>query len=218
MSVPVAVGVLALQGGAAEHLKMLSSLEDSDLDPYLVYSRDDLGACDALILPGGESTALRRLLAERDLITVMRKRISEGMPVWGTCAGLILLASRVTAANGSREEAIIPSINITAERNSYGSQLESFIAHLPIGDLPGEAFEGVFIRAPRITGVGPSVSVTAVHNGSPVACSEGNVFVTTFHPELTDDSRIHRMFVFRVKMWVGSTSSVKMNSLSCLKK
>ncbi|MCX7656142.1 MAG: pyridoxal 5'-phosphate synthase glutaminase subunit PdxT [Treponemataceae bacterium] len=187
------VGILALQGGVAEHAEMLRSLPGVSV--RLVRVASDLEGVDALILPGGESTAVGHILATDPRGTALREavleRIAHGFPVWGTCMGAILLAGKIR--NDHRRHLAVMDIEVT--RNAYGSQLESFRTMEPVQVLEGGPFPMVFIRAPVISQVGPAVEVLATHRGHVVACRQGNLLATTFHPELTNDSRFHRYFV-----------------------
>ncbi|WP_304242740.1 pyridoxal 5'-phosphate synthase glutaminase subunit PdxT [Gracilinema caldarium] len=187
------IGVLALQGGVAEHADMLKRIPD--VEPVLVKTAEELEATDALIIPGGESTAVGTILthdsrgqALRDLLV---SRIRQGFPVWGTCMGAILLARNI--CNDHRRHLAVMDIEV--HRNAYGSQLDSFTVSEPILGLDGGPFPMVFIRAPVISEVGPGVQVLARHKGQIVACRQDNLLASTFHPELTEDDRFHRYFV-----------------------
>jgi 5'-phosphate synthase pdxT subunit len=187
------IGVLALQGGVAEHADMLKRIPD--VEPVLVRTAEELDATDALIIPGGESTAVGTILthdsrgqALRDLLV---SRIKQGFPVWGTCMGAILLARNIR--NDHRRHLAVMDIEV--HRNAYGSQLDSFTVSEPISGLEGGPFPMVFIRAPVISEVGPGVQVLARHKGQIVACRQENLLASTFHPELTEDDRFHRYFV-----------------------
>ena len=183
------IGVLALQGDFLEHSMMLRHL---GVEPVEVRLPRDLAAADALILPGGESTTMVRLLDLHDLREPLQRRVREGMPVWGTCAGMILMAKSLIE---DRPEPL-GLMDITVTRNAYGRQLESFETDLDIpalGDPPLHAF---FIRAPGFVDLGPDVEVLArLSDGSPVAAREGSKLATAFHPELTNDFRFHAYFV-----------------------
>ncbi len=183
------IGVLALQGDFLEHSMMLRHL---GVDPVEVRLPRDLDAVDALILPGGESTAMVRLFDLHDLREPIQRRVREGMPVWGTCAGMILMAKSLVE---DRPEPL-GLMDITVTRNAYGRQLESFETDLDIpvlGDPPVHTF---FIRAPGFVDMGPDVEVLArLADGTPVAAREGSRVATAFHPELTNDFRFHAYFV-----------------------
>lgn len=179
------IGVLALQGSVSEHLKMIRSV-NKKIDAIPVKTIDELATVDGLIIPGGESTTLRRLLDDFNLYTPIRERIVAGMPVWGTCAGLILLANRI-----ENEPAYFSVLDVDVKRNGYGRQIDSFVGE---GDFDGMYINMIFIRAPHITRVGEGVTVLAEHDGKPVAVRSGNVFATVFHPEMTRDNRVHKYF------------------------
>lgn len=188
MSASLTIGVLALQGSFAEHLQALSTIEGIVALP--LKRRDQLDAVDAIILPGGESSAIGRLLRDFDLLDRMRQRIVEGLPVWGTCAGMILLA-RDLDNDGRRYLGVM---DIGVRRNAYGGQLNSFEAQAIIPELGQEHFPLVFIRAPVLTRLGPAVRTLASIDGTPVGCIEGSMVATSFHPEMTGDTRFHRWF------------------------
>lgn len=179
------VGVLALQGSVAEHLKMIKSV-NKKIGAIPVRTIDELATVDGLIIPGGESTTLRRLLDEFNLFTPIKERIVAGMPVWGTCAGLIMLANRVEG-----ETPYFSVLDVDVKRNAYGRQIDSFVTE---GDFDGMYIGMVFIRAPMITRTGENVRVLAEHNGNPVAVRQDNILATAFHPEMTRDSRVHKYF------------------------
>lgn len=180
------IGVLALQGSVKEHIKMVSSV-NKKIGVVLVRTVDELASVDGLIIPGGESTTLRRLMDTFGLTTPVRERILAGMPVWGTCAGLILLAAKVEG-----ETPALNVLDIDVKRNAYGRQIDSFVAD---GDFAGMYMPMVFIRAPKITRVGEGVEVLAEHDGVPVAVKQGNILATAFHPEMTRDNRVHKYFI-----------------------
>lgn len=180
------VGVLALQGSVAEHLKLLSSV-NKKINAVPVKTIDELAAVDGLIIPGGESTTLRRLMDTFNLYTPVKERIVAGMPVWGTCAGLILLSNQVEG-----ERPYFGLLDVDVKRNAYGRQIDSFVAE---GDFDGMYVGMVFIRAPKITRVGDGVQVLAEVNGEPVAVRQNHVLATAFHPEMMPrDNRIHKYF------------------------
>ncbi len=181
------VGVLALQGSVAEHMKMITSV-NKKIDVTPVRTIDELSTVDGLIIPGGESTTLRILLDEFDLYTPVKARIEVGMPVWGTCAGLILLADSV-----ENEKPYFGLLDVSVKRNAYGRQIDSFVAE---GDFAGMYIGMVFIRAPKITRVGGDVEVLAEHDGTPVAVRQKNILATSFHPEMMPrDNRVHKYFI-----------------------
>jgi 5'-phosphate synthase pdxT subunit len=184
------IGVLSLQGGFARHLEMIRSCGHRGIP---VRSEEDLADSDALILPGGESTTIAMLIERRELTEPIRGFIAAGKPVFGTCAGMILLAGKVDGRN----ELHFSALDISIQRNSYGSQVDSFEAELDIGagDETISSFPGVFIRAPRIVETGASVKVLCRFDGDPVLVSSPTILAASFHPELTADPRIHRYFI-----------------------
>ncbi len=184
------IGILALQGGAAEHERALRKCSN-DISTVLIRKTSDLHALDGMILPGGESTVQRRLLLRTGMTAPLQQVVREGLPVWGTCAGLILLAGRIS----SGETPVLGTMDIVVERNRYGSQLHSFREYVRVEGLPGEAFPAVFIRAPGIRSWGSSVEILARSAGVPVALRQKHMLATAFHPELTDDLRMHRLFI-----------------------
>lgn len=186
------VGVLALQGDTREHL---AALRDAGADSVSVRRREELDAVDALVIPGGESTTMSHLLRELDLLEPLRDRLADGFPAYGACAGMILLASEILDAGvGGREAVPLRGIDMTVRRNAFGRQVDSFE-----GDVEFSGFDkpvrGVFIRAPWVERVGDGVQVLARAAGHAVAVREGRVLATAFHPEMTGDRRIHRLFV-----------------------
>lgn len=184
------VGVLALQGAFREHLLMLGSL---GVDTLKVTKSEHLAGLDALILPGGESTAMVRIAAGTDLFARLRERMSGGLPVFGTCAGLILLADRLSDDSlGGYDR--LGGLDVTVARNAYGRQRESFTAPLAVRGLD-EPVEGTFIRAPQILEIGPDTEVLARHDDVPVLVRQGSVWGASFHPELGTDLRIHAEFL-----------------------
>ena len=186
------VGVLALQGDVIEHVKMLQRL---GVEAVEVRTPEDLARVDALIIPGGESTTIGKLAVTYGLDKAIPARVREGMPVYGTCAGMIALAKR---ANGG-EPPLLRLMNITVHRNAYGRQVDSFETDLEIPALGGPPLHAVFIRAPTIESAGPDVEVLASLGGKPVLARQGNMLVSAFHPELTSDDRVHRYFVEMLK-------------------
>lgn len=184
------IGILALQGAFVEHEKVLGklgveSVELRNLEDFQQY-RSSLSG---LILPGGESTTMGKLLRDQDMLLPIREAIQSGLPVFGTCAGLILLAKQIT----SQEESHLATMDIVVERNAYGRQLGSFYTEADckgVGKIPM-----TFIRGPIISSVGEDVEVLAIVNNQIVAAQEKNMLVTSFHPELTDDVRLHQYFM-----------------------
>ena len=179
------VGVLALQGDFEAHRK---ALERAGARAMEVRTASQLEACDGLVLPGGESTTMLKLLQQEKLLEPL-KRFGESKPIYGTCAGAILLAREVT----NPSQASLNLMDIAVERNGYGRQIDSRIARVATEE--GGEFEAVFIRAPVIRRAGAGVHVLARYQGDPVWVEQGRHMVTTFHPELTGDPRIHRRFV-----------------------
>jgi 5'-phosphate synthase pdxT subunit len=186
------VGVLALQGAFREHILALEALGVSALAVRLPGQLEGLGG---LVIPGGESTAIAKLMRTYGFYDQIRQRHGDGMAVWGTCAGAILIASEIVDARGDQEP--LGLMGSVVRRNAYGRQVDSFEADLDIAHL-GAPFRGVFIRAPLIESVGERAEVLARHGDVIVAAREGDVLATTFHPELTGDLRMHRFFLDRV--------------------
>ncbi len=184
------IGVLGLQGAVREHIVSLSRL---GVAARAVKKAEELDGLSGLILPGGESTAIS-LLAGGGLLARLREMGRTGFPFFGTCAGMILLAREIEG----QEEAYIRAIDITVARNASGRQVHSFETVLSVDGI-GDDVPAVFIRAPYITRMGPGVRPLARHEGAVVMAREGNVLVTSFHPELTDDLRIHRYFIEMVE-------------------
>jgi 5'-phosphate synthase pdxT subunit len=185
----VRIGVLALQGAFREHVMCLEALGVATVSVRLPEQLDDV---DGLIIPGGESTAIGKLMATYGFYDVIRERHAGGMAVWGTCAGAILIAREIIDSVPDQESLAL--IDIVVRRNAYGRQVDSFEADLDFDDFDRE-YRGVFIRAPWIESVGDEVDVLAEHDGRIVAASSPGMLATTFHPELTGDPRIHRYFV-----------------------
>ena len=186
------IGVLALQGAFGSHQALLERLGRPSLQ---VRTPVELERVDALVMPGGESTTMSRLLVTSDLFEPLAARLADGMPAFGTCAGMILLASEVL--DGRPDQRSFGVIDISVRRNGYGRQLDSFETEL---DVPGLGigagrFHGVFIRAPKVTRVGPDVEVLAEHAGIPVLLRHGPITVASFHPELANDPRLHAQFL-----------------------
>ncbi len=184
----VAVGVLALQGDVIEHLRAVQACGALACE---VRTLGDLKGVDALIMPGGESTAIGKLMAWAGLHEAIRARAAEGMPIYGTCAGQILLAREVEG--GAPQGLHLMDIQVL--RNAFGRQRESFEAEIPVPAIGGKPVRGVFIRAPYIGRVGPGVEVLARFEGKIVMARQGRLLTSSFHPELTDDYRIHQFFL-----------------------
>ena len=179
------IGVLALQGDFREHAAMVARL---GAEPALVRTPADLADLDALIIPGGESTTIGRLAERYELVEPLRDLIREGLPTLGTCAGMIFLAS---GTDRGRPQTQLGVLDIVVERNAFGRQVDSFEADVDVEDWE-RPVPGVFIRAPLVSKVGAEVEVLARVGDRPVMVQEGNIIATAFHPELTDDDRVHR--------------------------
>jgi len=182
-------GVLALQGDWAAHAAVLINL---GVETVLVRTAAEFETVDALVLPGGESTAMLRLMEPESLAEKIAQRVRDGLPVLATCAGVILLATATDPVQPS-----LAVLDVEVERNAYGRQVHSRVAAVELSDLLGEpaVIESVFIRAPRITRIGPGVRVLGRLGDDPVLVRQGGIIAATFHPELTDDHRIHRLLV-----------------------
>jgi 5'-phosphate synthase pdxT subunit len=181
------IGVLALQGDFREHLLLLESLGVAAVP---VKTPAQLAEVDALVIPGGESTTIGKMATRFGLIEPLRESIDEGLPTYGTCAGLILLAGAVTEG----DQPLIGALDVVVRRNAFGRQNESFEADLEVSGLD-RPFHAVFIRAPWVEKVGGEVEVLAQVDDHPVMVRQGNILATSFHPELTGDARIHRMLL-----------------------
>jgi pyridoxal 5'-phosphate synthase pdxT subunit len=182
------VGVLALQGDVAEHI---AALERCGARAIAVRRPADLEGLEGLIIPGGESTTIGDLASEYGLLQPMRRMATEGFPIWGTCAGLILLARDV-----GRDQPLLSALDITVDRNAFGRQVDSFETDLQVEGLAGGPFRAVFIRAPAVTAIGPAVHVIArLTDGTIVAVRQGQILGTAFHPELAGDDRFHTLFL-----------------------
>ena len=186
--IPV-IGVLALQGAFAAHE---GALRELGVSTRQVRTPADLTDVDGLVMPGGESTTMSRLLDTSRLFDPLQERLAGGMPAFGTCAGMILLATEVL--DGRPDQRSFGVIDIDVRRNGYGRQIDSFEADIAIAGLDA-AFHAVFIRAPKVEATGTAVEVLATHEGVPVLARQGHVMVASFHPELTPDARLHEMFL-----------------------
>jgi len=186
------IGVLALQGAFAAHAERFAELGVAVRE---VRTPADLDGIAGLAMPGGESTTMSRLLVTSGLFDELKGRIADGLPVFGTCAGMILLASEVL--DGRPDQLSFGAIDLTVRRNGYGRQVDSFETELDVKGLDGP-LHAVFIRAPIVERVGPLVDVLADHDGAAVVARSGPVFVASFHPELTADGRLHAMFLEEV--------------------
>ena len=186
------IGVLALQGDTREHL---AALRQAGAEATTVRRRAELDAVDALVIPGGESTTMSHLLREFELLEPLRARLAEGMPAYGSCAGMILLASEILDAGApGREATPLKGIDMTVRRNAFGRQVDSFEGDIPFDGLD-RPVHAVFIRAPWVERVGPDVQVLGRAADHIVAVRQGRMLATSFHPEMTGDRRIHGLFV-----------------------
>jgi 5'-phosphate synthase pdxT subunit len=190
------VGVLALQGDVPEHLRALEAV-----GARAVPARrpEELDRLDGLVIPGGESTTLWRLSVAFDVLDPLRKLISEGLPAFGSCAGMIMLADRLT--DGVAGQQTYGGINMTVRRNAFGRQVDSFERDVDLDGVTGDPFRAVFIRAPWVEQTGPGIGILGTEDGTGriVAVRQGPLLATAFHPELTPDRRIHQLFVDIVK-------------------
>lgn len=184
-----AIGVFALQGDVREHVATLTAL---GADAFTVRRPSELERCDGLVLPGGESTTMAKLARTFDLLEPLRARVKAGMPTFGTCAGMILLADRIR--DGIEGQETIGGLDVTVRRNAFGRQVDSFEADLPFAGLD-DPVHAVFIRAPWVEEVGAGVEVLASAEGHPVAVRQGHLMATSFHPEVEGDGRVHRLFL-----------------------
>jgi pyridoxal 5'-phosphate synthase pdxT subunit len=182
------VGLLSFQGAYAAHGEVVRSLGWKAME---VRTREELQRCSHLILPGGESTTFLKLLEFHDLSGALRAHAESGKPILVTCAGLIVMAKEVLCP----PQKSLGIYDVVIERNAYGRQVDSFETELDIPVLGSEKFHGLFIRAPRIKSIGKTVEVLSVYQGDPVFVREGNLFGVTFHPELSGDARLHRLFL-----------------------
>jgi pyridoxal 5'-phosphate synthase pdxT subunit len=190
------IGVLALQGDVAEHSRAVTA---AGAQPARVRRPDELDSVDGLIIPGGESSTMWKLAVVFELMEPLRKRIGMGLPVFGSCAGMIMLADRLLDGIGGQET--FGGIDMTVRRNAFGRQVDSFEADIPVTGMPGAALRAVFIRAPWVEETGPDVEIlgTDAGTGRIVAVRQGPALATAFHPELTGDPRMHKLFVDMVR-------------------
>jgi pyridoxal 5'-phosphate synthase pdxT subunit len=185
------IGVLALQGDVAEHMSMLEHLGAT---PVSVKQVEQLDQIEGLIIPGGESTTIGKLLRRYEMLEPLRRKVKAGFPVYGTCAGMILLASEIDGAGVDQPS--IGGMDIAVQRNAFGRQRESFEADVEVPALGDEPIHAVFIRAPAINSSGVNVDVLGrLPDGKAVVARQGNLLVSAFHPELTNDARMHRYFI-----------------------
>ena len=180
------VGVLALQGDFEAHARAVRS---AGAEPFEVRTPSELASADALIIPGGESTTIRKLATNYGLLEPLRQRARDGLPIFGTCAGMIVCARTITDG----EQSILGGVDIDVRRNAYGRQVQSFEADIDVAGIG--TMRAVFIRAPRVERVGEGVETLATHNDEPVVVRQGRVLLAAFHPELTGDIRLHQLFV-----------------------
>ncbi|SCK43787.1 pyridoxal 5'-phosphate synthase glutaminase subunit PdxT [Streptomyces sp. WMMB 322] len=203
MSTPT-VGVLALQGDVREHFAALAA---AGARACAVRRPEELASVDGLVVPGGESTTISKLAALFGLMEPLRERVRAGMPAYGSCAGMILLADKILGAapvaSGAQEQETIGGIDMLVRRNAFGRQNESFEAPLDVKGVQGGPVEGVFIRAPWVESTGERAEILAVHDGHTVAVRQDALLATSFHPELTGDHRVHAMFVEMVRSAQG---------------
>lgn len=186
------VGVLALQGDTREHL---AALREAGAEASTVRRLTELETVDALVIPGGESTTMTHLLREFELLEPLRARLADGMPAYGSCAGMILLATEILdAGTAGRDAAPLKAIDMTVRRNAFGRQVDSFEDDIEFTGLD-KPVHAVFIRAPWVERVGPDVEVLGEAAGHIVAVRQGKMLATSFHPEMTGDRRIHKLFV-----------------------
>ncbi|MET7785629.1 pyridoxal 5'-phosphate synthase glutaminase subunit PdxT [Streptomyces sp. 900116325] len=194
MSDTPVIGVLALQGDVREHLIALAS---ADALARPIRRPEELAEVDGLVIPGGESTTMSKLAVLFGMLEPLRERVRAGMPVYGTCAGMILLADKILDPRSGQET--VGGIDMIVRRNAFGRQNESFEAAVEVTGIDGGPVEGVFIRAPWVESVGAQAQVVAEHGGHIVAVRQGNALATSFHPELTGDHRVHAFFVDMVR-------------------
>lgn len=187
------LGVLSLQGAWRQHAEALEALGATAVE---VRVPEDLSGVDAIVLPGGESTTLSRLLQTSGLFDPLAERMNDGLPAFGTCAGMILLARHVL--DGRPDQRSFGAVDVAVRRNAFGRQVDSFEAHLAVDGMAGGRFPAVFIRAPAVERVGEGVEVLAEVDGQPVLCRQGAVLVSAFHPELSGDLRLHSLFLAQV--------------------
>jgi len=188
------VGVLAVQGDVREHLRVLTALGAS---AHTVRRPEELADLDGLVIPGGESTTMDKLVRAFDLYEPLRERITSGLPVYGSCAGMIMLADRLV--ENHRGQQTLGGLDVTVRRNAFGRQVNSFEADLDVAGLVGGPLHAVFIRAPWVEEAGDDVEVLARAAGRIVAVRQGPLLATSFHPEVTGDTRVHELFVTMCK-------------------
>ena len=187
------VGVLALQGDFREHL---AALAECGVSAHPVKTFEELSAIDALIIPGGESTTISKLAKSFELFDLIRKRIADGLPTYGSCAGMIMVSKTIKDPASNQES--FGGIDVEIERNAFGRQVHSFEEDIDFKGISGPKFRAVFIRAPWVAKLGKGVEVLSEIDGHAVAIQQGKVLATAFHPELTSDNRIHRYFIEKI--------------------
>ena len=181
---------MAVQGAVREHLEVIRRIGE---EARPVRTVEEIAASDALIIPGGESTTIGKLMARYGLLQPVRDFVASGRPILGTCAGMILMAKKIEGA--AHDQPALSLMDIAVQRNAFGRQIDSFEADLNFEGIDGRPVRGVFIRAPLVTAVGPEVQVLATHEGRVVAARQERMLALSFHPELTSDSRIHQYFL-----------------------
>ncbi|GGR20487.1 pyridoxal 5'-phosphate synthase glutaminase subunit PdxT [Streptomyces netropsis] len=201
MSTPV-IGVLALQGDVREHLIALAA---ADAVARPVRRPEELDGLDGLVIPGGESTTMSKLAVAFGMLEPLRERVRAGLPVYGTCAGMIMVADKLL--DGREDQETLGGIEMIVRRNAFGRQNESFEAAVEVAGIEGGPVEGVFIRAPWVESVGARVEVLARYDGHTVAVRQDNVLATSFHPELTGDHRVHALFVGMARQRMGTVGA-----------
>ncbi|KKP37864.1 glutamine amidotransferase subunit PdxT [Candidatus Peregrinibacteria bacterium RIFOXYC2_FULL_33_13] len=184
------IGVLGIQGSIIEHV---NALEKSDVETIIVREKQDLNKIHGLIIPGGESTTISKLLERFNLSEKIKKKVKDGMGIYGTCAGAILLSKRIIDNNGGVKN--LNLMDITVCRNAYGSQIYSFVDNIDINELKLKMFPAIFIRAPKINEIGKNVKILAKYKNDIIFAQEENLMVSTFHPELGDKPDIHKYFI-----------------------
>ncbi|QIB27402.1 pyridoxal 5'-phosphate synthase glutaminase subunit PdxT [Caloranaerobacter azorensis] len=189
----IKVGVLDFQGSVIEHIEMLEKIEGAE--PIRVKYEEQIEEIDGLIIPGGESTTIGKIMKDFNIFLPLKEKILEGMPVWGTCAGMILLAKKIVG----QDYVHLGVMDIEVKRNAYGSQIDSFMIEKTIPQVSSKSISLVFIRAPYIEKVGEGVEILSEHEGKIIAAREKNMLATSFHPELTEDESFHRYFVDMIK-------------------
>lgn len=190
------IGVLAMQGAFEEHIQILESL---GVEAVEVRLRDQLADIDGLIIPGGESTTMGKMLKRYDLLEALREKGHSGFPIFGTCAGMIMMSKKIE--DGIPGQSLLELMDITTVRNAFGRQIDSFEAELEVPEIGERTFHGVFIRAPIIRCANGTVDILARFDDNIVAVRQGNLLATSFHPEIAGDSRFHEYFINIIKKW-----------------